>query len=75
MRKLEDHMLLQTIARVNRLHEGKGFGYIIDYRDVLGALDTAMAAHRPLQSYDEKELRHFDRRYRTYALRVARAVA
>ena len=49
-------MLLQTIARVNRLHEGKEFGYIIDYRGVLGALDTAMALYRSLETYDEAEL-------------------
>lgn len=55
-RKLEDYMLLQTIARVNRLHEGKEFGYIIDYRGVLGALDTAMALYHSLENYDEKEL-------------------
>ena len=35
-RKLREHTLLQAIARVNRLHEGKEFGYIIDYANVLG---------------------------------------
>ena len=33
-RKLREHTLLQAIARVNRLHEGKEFGYIIDYANV-----------------------------------------
>ncbi|HTV48653.1 MAG TPA: HsdR family type I site-specific deoxyribonuclease [Phycisphaerae bacterium] len=55
-RKLEDYLLLQAIARVNRLHEGKEFGYIIDYRGVLGALDTAMALYRSLENYDAKDL-------------------
>lgn len=55
-RKLEDYMLLQTIARVNRLHEGKEFGYIIDYRGVLGELDTAMALYKSLEEYDAKDL-------------------
>jgi type I restriction enzyme, R subunit len=55
-RKLEDYLLLQTIARVNRLHEGKEFGYIIDYRGVLGALDTAMALYRSLEEYDAQDL-------------------
>ena len=34
-RQLKDHTLLQAIARVNRLCDGKDFGYIIDYRGVL----------------------------------------
>jgi type I restriction enzyme R subunit len=33
--KLKGHTLLQAIARVNRLYDGKDFGYIIDYRGVL----------------------------------------
>lgn len=55
-RCLEDYMLLQAIARVNRLHEGKEFGYIIDYRGVLGELDTAMAVYKSLANYDTVEL-------------------
>ena len=31
---LKGHSLLQAIARVNRLYDGKDFGYIIDYRGV-----------------------------------------
>lgn len=55
-RQLEDYRLLQAIARVNRLHEGKEFGYIIDYRGVLGALDTAMAVYKSLEEYDAHDL-------------------
>jgi type I restriction enzyme, R subunit len=55
-RKLEDYLLLQAIARVNRLHEGKEFGYIIDYRGVLGELDTAMALYKSLENYEANEL-------------------
>jgi type I restriction enzyme R subunit len=55
-RNLKDYLLLQAIARVNRLHDGKEFGYIVDYRGVLGALDTAMALYRSLEDYDAKEL-------------------
>lgn len=55
-RRLEDYMLLQAIARVNRLHEGKEFGYILDYRGVLGELDTAMALYRSLANYETDEL-------------------
>ena len=42
---LKDHTLLQAIARVNRLHEGKEFGYIIDYRGVLTSLGRALATY------------------------------
>lgn len=55
-RMLKDHTLLQAIARVNRLHEGKEFGYIIDYRGVLGHLDTAMALYNSLAEFDQKDL-------------------
>jgi type I restriction enzyme R subunit len=41
-KSLEGHSLLQAIARVNRLCEGKDFGYVIDYRGVLGKLDEAL---------------------------------
>lgn len=40
-RRLKGHALLQAIARVNRLFDGKDFGYIIDYRGVLQNLDEA----------------------------------
>jgi type I restriction enzyme, R subunit len=39
---LKEHTLLQAIARVNRLFEGKDFGYIVDYRGVLGELNEAI---------------------------------
>ena len=29
---LKQHNLIQAIARVNRLHQKKQFGYLIDYR-------------------------------------------
>ena len=41
-RRLKGHTLLQAIARVNRLYDGKDFGYIIDYRGVLQNLDKAL---------------------------------
>lgn len=39
---LKEHNLLQAIARVNRLYEGKDYGYIVDYRGLLVDLDKAM---------------------------------
>jgi type I restriction enzyme, R subunit len=34
-RPLKEHTLLQAIARVNRVHEGKDYGLIVDYYGVL----------------------------------------
>ena len=55
-RKLKDHTLLQAIARVNRLCEGKEFGYIIDYRGVLEDLDSALDLYGKLSEFDQKDL-------------------
>jgi type I restriction enzyme R subunit len=45
---MRDHTLLQAIARVNRLHEKKQFGYLIDYRGVLRELDTTIEQYQDL---------------------------
>lgn len=55
-RTLKDHTLLQAIARVNRLCEGKDFGYIIDYRGVLGNLKKAFDFYNELEEADQQEL-------------------
>jgi len=55
-RTLKDHTLLQAIARVNRLCEGKDFGYIIDYRGVLSNLQKAFEFYRELEEADQEEL-------------------
>ncbi|MBL0128322.1 MAG: type I restriction endonuclease subunit R [Flavobacteriales bacterium] len=55
-RSLTAHTLLQAIARVNRLFEGKDFGYIIDYYGVLGELDQALTAYSELSGFDEEDL-------------------
>jgi type I restriction enzyme R subunit len=55
-RKLKDHTLLQAIARVNRLHKGKEFGYIIDYRGVLQNLDQALDLYGQLSEFDKDDL-------------------
>ena len=47
-KRLEQHSLIQAIARVNRLHEQKQFGLLIDYRGILPALDSAMADYKDL---------------------------
>ncbi len=58
-RKLREHTLLQAIARVNRLHEGKEFGYIIDYANVLGELDKALHTYDALAGFDSDDLADF----------------
>jgi len=53
---LKEHTLLQAIARVNRLAENKDFGYIIDYRGVLGELNEAMNLYDALAEYDAEDI-------------------
>lgn len=55
---MKEHTLLQAIARVNRLYEGKDFGRIIDYRGLLEKLDTALEMYSGagLDSFDEKDI-------------------
>lgn len=55
-RKLKDHTLLQAIARVNRLHEGKEFGYIIDYSGILENLDNAFEFYDALPEFDKDDI-------------------
>jgi type I restriction enzyme R subunit len=50
------HNLLQAIARVNRLFEGKEYGHIIDYVGILGKLDEALTEYSALEDFDEKDL-------------------
>ena len=47
-KRLEQHNLIQAIARVNRLHEQKKFGLLIDYRGILKELDTAISEYQDL---------------------------
>jgi len=55
-RILREHTLLQAIARVNRLYEGKDFGYIVDYASVLGELDKALTMYGAFEGFDEDDL-------------------
>lgn len=45
---LKGHNLIQAIARVNRLHRKKQFGYLIDYRGILKELDTTIEKYQDL---------------------------
>jgi len=53
---LKEHNLLQAIARVNRVAEGKDFGYIVDYCSVLGELNQALSSYSALEGFDEADL-------------------
>jgi type I restriction enzyme R subunit len=55
-RALKEHTLLQAIARVNRKFSGKEFGYIIDYRGILGDLDKALETYGGLGEFDADDL-------------------
>lgn len=55
-RSLKEHSLLQAIARVNRLYEGKDFGYIVDYAGVLANLNDALDLYGSLPDFDAKDL-------------------
>jgi type I site-specific restriction-modification system R (restriction) subunit len=65
---IKEHNLLQAIARVNRLSEGKDVGLIVDYYGVLEHLNEALEQYTDaasdykehlqevLQSFSQKEL-------------------
>ncbi len=55
-RVLREHTLLQAIARVNRIHEGKEFGFIVDYASILGELDKALTMYSAFEGFDESDL-------------------
>jgi len=55
-RKLKEHTLLQAIARVNRLCDGKDYGLILDYSGVIEELDEAIDFYSQLADYDRKDI-------------------
>lgn len=60
-RHLQEHGLLQAIARVNRVFDEedsqeKPFGYIIDYMGVLKDLGQALASYDALQGFNEEDI-------------------
>jgi type I restriction enzyme R subunit len=55
-KSLKEHNILQAIARVNRIFTGKEFGYIVDYRGVLGELNEAMNTYDALGGFDATDV-------------------
>jgi len=51
---MKEHSLLQAIARVNRIYDGKDYGLIVDYRGLIEELDSA------LKTYSGSGLENFD---------------
>lgn len=57
---LKGHNLIQAVARVNRLHDAKRYGVLVDYRGILKELDTAVRAYQDLESRTNSTLGGFD---------------
>lgn len=55
-KELREHTLLQAIARVNRIHENKDYGYVVDYVGLLGELDKALTMYDAFDGFDEDDL-------------------
>lgn len=54
-RSLKNHTLLQAIARVNRVAEGKDYGLIIDYYGNLENLDKAIETYSGLDGIEKDD--------------------
>ncbi len=55
-RTLKGHTLLQAIARVNRLFDGKEYGLILDYSGAIDELNEAIDFYAQLADFDESDL-------------------
>ena len=57
-KRLKDHNILQAIATVNRVFEGKTHGLIIDYRGVFGHLNDAIDTYAALENegFDKEDI-------------------
>jgi type I restriction enzyme R subunit len=55
-RKLQNHSLLQAIARVNRLADDKEYGYILDYYGILEGLNNALDLYSKLPEFEDSDI-------------------
>jgi len=58
-KSMKDHGLFQAICRVNRLDgEDKDYGYIIDYKDLFGSLESAYKdfTSKAFEDYDKSDV-------------------
>ena len=58
-KRLKDHNILQAIARVNRVFEGKPHGLIVDYRGIFGDLNDAVDTYAALENegFDREDIK------------------
>ena len=49
-KRLKEHNILQAIARVNRLYDGKDYGLIVDYRGIFNELHEALDIYAALEA-------------------------
>ena len=57
-KSLRGHNILQAIARVNRLWDGKDYGLVVDYRGIFGALHDAIDTYAALENegFDREDI-------------------
>lgn len=59
-KSIQEHSLLQAIARVNRVYKGKDFGLIVDYWGVFGKLNMAIDMYNDAESgfnqFDDEDI-------------------
>ena len=48
-KRLKEHSILQAVARVNRVSEGKDQGLVIDYRGIFGEMNEALELYAALE--------------------------
>lgn len=48
-KRLREHGILQAVARVNRVFEGKDYGHVIDYRGIFGEMSDAIELYAALE--------------------------
>ncbi len=55
---MQDHGLFQAICRVNRLHEDKEYGYVVDYKDLFKSLEQSIADYtsEAFEGYDKDDV-------------------
>jgi type I restriction enzyme, R subunit len=57
-KRLKEHNILQAIARVNRIFEGKDYGLVIDYRGIFGEMNQALEIYAALEreGFDREDI-------------------
>ncbi|MBT3235089.1 MAG: type I restriction endonuclease subunit R [Bdellovibrionales bacterium] len=58
-KRLKEHNILQAIARVNRVFEGKDHGLVIDYRGIFGEISDAIDTYAALEKegFDKEDVK------------------